>query len=188
MLRQTRLTSRYRNWSCPHMSPLASLVDHGCSAERPSRTISWPMKLHHSYRKQAGITERGQADGDFAYPGEYLGQVRAVDGTPVVFGLQVVALGDGHSRPWATRTDCPATAGTAKRRSPGMASRRKACWCFDGPRGRIRCRRRSRHWSSIRTGKAVGQVAKIRRVSTTLGARASQRSDGAVRWHQRRRF
>ena len=37
-----------------------------------------------------------EVDEDFAYQGEYLGAVRAVDGTSVPFGLQVVALGAGR--------------------------------------------------------------------------------------------
>src|SRR3990170_4631310 len=41
-------------------------------------------------------TSLSDVDADFAYQGEYWGDGRAVEGTIVPFGLQVVALGDGH--------------------------------------------------------------------------------------------
>src|SRR3990170_4649580 len=67
-------------------TPPTSAVD----TERSSQFVATSLS-------DVGVaTSLSDVDADFAYQGEYWGDVRAVEGTIVPFGLQVVALGDGH--------------------------------------------------------------------------------------------
>jgi hypothetical protein len=109
------------------------------------------------------------ADQDFRYQGEYLGQVTAVDGRPVVFGLQVVALGDGQFSAMGYQDGLPGNGWDGETTIAWQGVRQDGLLVFDGPRGRIVIQGGAGLVIDS-SGTAVGQVQRIRRVSATLGS------------------
>lgn len=120
-------------------------------------------------QKKLAATSLAEVDADYAFQGEYLGQVIAVDGTPVVFGLQVVALGDGQFSARGYQDGLPGNGWDRETVITWSGTREGPLLTFDGPRGRILVEGGAAMIIDA-YGKAVGQVEKIRRVSATLGA------------------
>lgn len=149
------------------MSPLASLA-------ATAVLLSGQVEHFVAYdsappNQKLAATQVADTDGDFAYQGEYLGQVAAVDGTPVVFGLQVAALGDGQFSAMGYQDGLPGNGWDRETTISWSGIIQDGLLVFDGPRGRIVIQGDGGLVIDS-SGKAVGQVAKIRRVSTTLGA------------------
>ncbi len=119
--------------------------------------------------RKLAVTRLTDADIDFDYQGEYMGQVRAVDGTPVVFGLQVVALGNGQFSAKGYQDGLPGNGWDHETTIAWSGTRQDDLLTFDGPRGRIVIEGGAGLVIDA-SGNAVGQVTKIRRVSTTMGA------------------
>ena len=71
---------------------VACLLAHGLSCSPPATGVI----IAAESPRALVATELTEVDEDFAFQGEYLGDVRAVDGRRVAFGLQVVALGNGR--------------------------------------------------------------------------------------------
>ena len=108
-------------------------------------------------------------DEDFAFQGEYYGDVRAVDGRRVVFGLQVVALGDGRFSALGYQGGLPGNGWDRENFITWNGSRQADVLTFRGERGTVIISQgRGRVIDSA--GVAVGRVRKVHRVSTTLGA------------------
>ena len=114
-------------------------------------------------------TDRTQVDDDFSFQGEYLGQVQAVDGTAVTFGLQVTALGAGQFSARGYQDGLPGNGWDQETAISWEGVRSDDILVFDGPRGRIIIQGGGGLIIDS-SGTAVGQVGKIRRASTTLGA------------------
>ena len=114
-------------------------------------------------------TTLAEVDEDFAFQGEYYGDVRAVDGRRVVFGLQVAALGDGRFSALGYQGGLPGSGWDQENVIPWTGARQADVLTFRGERGTVIIRQeRGRVIDS--TGREVGRVRKVRRVSTTLGA------------------
>jgi hypothetical protein len=149
----------------PPSAPLLLLVMLGICPTASS--IARGGMLHGAEPLAAAVS---LVDGDFAYQGEYVGDVRAVCGTIVPFGLQVVALGDQHFTALGHQGGLPGN-GWDRETSIAWDGRRDAeILTFDGPRGRILIRSGEGTIIDSR-GAEVGRVRKVRRLSSTLGAR-----------------
>lgn len=110
-----------------------------------------------------------QVDEDFAFQGEYYGDVRAVDGRHVPFGLQVTALGQGQFSALGYQGGLPGNGWDGENLIAWNGARQAAVLTFQGERGTVIIERgRGRVIDSA--GVTVGQVRKIRRTSTSLGA------------------
>jgi len=76
-------------------------------------------------------------DEDFAFQGEYYGDVRAVDGRRVVFGLQVVALGDGRFSALGYQGGLPGNGWDRENFITWNGSRQADVLTFRGERGTV---------------------------------------------------
>ena len=118
---------------------------------------------------QLVATSLSDVDADFAYQGEYWGDVRAVDGTSVPFGLQVVALGDGRFSALGYQGGLPGNGWDHETVIPWDGARQADRLEFRGPRGTVIIQPGSGRVIDS-AGTEVGHVRKVRRTSTTLGA------------------
>jgi hypothetical protein len=116
-----------------------------------------------------------EVDEDFAFQGEYLGDVRAVDGRSVVFGLQVVALGDGQFSALGYQGGLPGNGWDQENMIPWNGSRQADTLTFNGLRGTVTIQRGGGRVIDS-AGMEVGHVQKVRRISTTLGATPPSRA------------
>ena len=108
-------------------------------------------------------------DEDFAWQGEYMGNVRAVSGTIVPFGLQVAALGAGQFSAMGYQGGLPGNGWDLETAIAWSGARQADALTFEGPRGRVVLQSGSgKIFDSA--GVEVGFVTKVRRTSTTLGA------------------
>ena len=114
-------------------------------------------------------TSLTEVDEDFALQGEYLGEVRAVDGRRVAFGLQVVALGDGRFSALGYQGGLPGNGWDRENLIAWDGARQADVLTLAGP-----ARHGDHQAGSGRVidaaGVEVGHVRKVRRTSTTLGA------------------
>ncbi len=108
-------------------------------------------------------------DDDYFFQGEYLGDVRAVDGTIVRFGLQVVALGNGQFSAMGFQDGLPGNDWDRETTITWNGARQSDVLTFQGPRGTIIIQA-GRGTIIDSAGIKVGQVKKVRRISTTLDA------------------
>lgn len=113
-------------------------------------------------------TDLTQTDSDFAFQGEYLGSVRAIDAREIPFGLQIVARGDGHFLATGYQDGLPGNGWDRETVIHWEGTRQADLLLFDGPRGRILVQGGAGLVIDS-SGAAVGHVTKIRRASTTLG-------------------
>jgi len=120
--------------------------------------------------EQLVATSEAEVDGDFAIQGEYLGQVRAVDGRPVVFGLQVVALGNGRFSALGYQDGLPGNGWDRENFMAWTGSREADALVLTGDRGTVRIRAGCGQVIDS-ADVEVGRVRKVRRTSATLGAR-----------------
>ena len=120
-------------------------------------------------------TKLSEVDEDFAFQGEYVGDVRAVDGRSVVFGLQVVALGEGQFSALGYQGGLPGNGWDQENLIPWNGARQADVLTFNGPRGTVIIQRGSGRVSDS-AGVEVGHVEKVRRISTTLGAAPPSRA------------
>ncbi len=105
---------------------------------------------------------------DFAMQGEYLGTVRAVGGQLVRFGLQVTALGDGQFSATGYQDGLPGNGWDRETTIIWSGTRQGNVLTFTGPRGTIVLQASAGRIIDS-AGVEVGQVSKVRRLSTTLG-------------------
>jgi hypothetical protein len=148
------------------MSPCLVCLITAILAAGPSIDASIQKKPPQN-RKYAAV-RLSDVDADFALQGEYVGTVRAVCGTIVPFGLQVVALGNGTFSAMGYQGGLPGNGWDLETAIAWNGDRRKGVLTFDGPRGRLILR--SGHGKIIDAfGVDVGQVRKVRRISKTLG-------------------
>ncbi len=115
-------------------------------------------------------TAVSQVDDDFAFQGEYLGQVRAVDGRRVEFGVQVVALGDGAFSALGYQDGLPGNGWDREAPIAWQGAREGDLLTFHGVRGTLIIERGRAGRVIDSAGVEVGQVHKVQRVSRTLGA------------------
>ncbi len=148
------------------MSPLAMLTATVLLAGQAEQFVFYESAAPD---RQLVATQLTDVDADFDYQGEYLGEVRAVDGTPVVFGLQVTALGSGQFVSRGYQDGLPGNGWDGETTIAWSGRRQGKLLTFDGPRGRILIEGGAGLVIDS-AGSAVGQVIKIRRVSTTMGA------------------
>lgn len=109
-----------------------------------------------------------QIAADFAVQGEYLGDVRAVCGTIVPFGLQVVARGDQSFLAMGYQGGLPGNGWDQETSIQWDGRRHGEQVTFEGLRGRVEVRSGEGIVTDSR-GVEVGRVRKVRRVSSTLG-------------------
>ncbi|MHB8973569.1 MAG: 3-keto-disaccharide hydrolase [Pirellulaceae bacterium] len=128
-----------------------------------------PAAVDSQRPPQLVATSLSDVDADFADQGEYWGDVRAVDGRSVPFGLQVVALGDGHFSAIGYQGGLPGNGWDRETMIPWDGGRQAERLEFRGPRGTVIIQAGSGRVLDA-TGTEVGQVQKVRRTSTTLGA------------------
>jgi hypothetical protein len=114
-------------------------------------------------------TRLSEVDADFAYQGEYVGAVRAVDGTSVPFGLQVAALGAGHFSALGYQGGLPGNGWDGETMIAWDGGRQADVLGFSGPRGTVILGPGGGRVIDA-MGVEVGRVRKVRRASTTLGA------------------
>ncbi len=109
-----------------------------------------------------------EVDEDYPFQGEYLGDVRAVGGTIVAFGLQVVALGDSQFSAMGFQDGLPGNDWDGVTTIRWNGSRQANVLTFQGPRGTIIIQGGGGTIIDS-AGVEVGHIRKIRRISTTLG-------------------
>jgi hypothetical protein len=119
-------------------------------------------------------TDPAKADADFAFQGEYGGEL-SIDGQPMKFGVQVVALGKGEfsavgypgGLPGAGWTPPNVVRGTGKLSADGRVVNLEGVdWGGMQRRGEVRDRAVV---VLSDTGSEVGRLAKVERTSPTLG-------------------
>jgi hypothetical protein len=112
-----------------------------------------------------------EVDEDFAFQGEYYGEVRAVDGRRVLFGLQVVALGDGQFSALGYQGGLPGNGWDQENFMTCRGARQTDELTLSGERGTVIIRQGAGRVIDA-AGQEVGRVRKVQRTSITLGAAA----------------
>ncbi len=118
--------------------------------------------------RQLTATRLSEVDDDFLYQGDYLGDVRAVGGEIVAFGLQVVALGDGKFSSIGYQDGLPGNGWDRETMITWDGARQGKVLTFRGPRGTIIIEAGAGRVIDS-SGVEVGHVRKVRRISTTMG-------------------
>jgi hypothetical protein len=111
----------------------------------------------------------GASDDDFPVQGEYLGDVRAVDGRRVPLGLQVAALGEGRFSALGYQGGLPGNGWDRENILLWEGTRQADRVTLAGPRGTVRIEAGTGRVIDA-TGVDVGRLRKVQRVSRTLGA------------------
>jgi hypothetical protein len=114
-------------------------------------------------------TTLAEVDEDFAFQGEYYGDVRAVDGRRVMFGLQVVALGDGQFSALGYQGGLPGNGWDQENFISCHGARQADVLTLSGERGTVIIQQGNGRVIDA-AGQEVGRVQKVRRTSITLGA------------------
>jgi len=114
-------------------------------------------------------TTLAEVDEDFAFQGEYFGDVRAVDGRRVSFGLQIVALGQGQFSALGLPGGLPGNGWDQENFISWNGVRHGEQLTLTGERGTVIMQNGRGRVIDAR-GREVGQVQQVRRTSITLGA------------------
>ena len=114
-------------------------------------------------------TDPAKTDSDFAYQGEYSGEI-AVDGNKLKLGVQVIALGDGRFRSVSYLGGLPGDGwdGGEKRSAPGELKDGVVVFADDRAQGEIRGGKLHINAKEV---SATGTLEKITRESPTMGAK-----------------
>ena len=120
-----------------------------------------------------------EVDADFAYQGEYVGEVRAVDGTSVPFGLQVAALGAGRFSALGYQGGLPGNGWDRETLIAWDGMRQADVLGFAGPRGTVIIEPGGGRVIDA-TGVEVGRVRKVRRAEHDARRRAAGGGHRAV--------
>jgi len=156
--------------------PLRSAARRAIAAGLALAVVPAPLDLRAADTGNPAYTDPAKADDDFAFQGEYVGEV-PVNGSPLKLGIQAVALGDGAFDVVVYPGGLPGDGWQAPTKLKGKGKRDGAAVNFEvaDPDGRT-------HKATIKDGAIVAadgaaKLPKVERKSPTLGAKAPE---GAV--------
>jgi hypothetical protein len=145
----------------PHRLVLTALLAIFLSAQFASRSFA---------EKAQPVTDPAKADADFAFQGEYVGEMKAATG-PKKFGVQVIALGDGKFHAVAYKDGLPGEGGVRNEKNDGDGELKDGALVLSSKQGEFGTIKNGVLSVSGPNGTTLGEFKKVERQSPTIGAK-----------------